>query len=151
MTYFSDGEVLRSGAAIRHGLQNYIDGPEVMFRLWRLRDELLDPIREQSGQRILITEGYRNVTVNKAAGGVANSAHVRGLAADVVPLDGMGCPDLFDLIRKSELPFDQVILETETSGAQCVHIALAEEGHPPRRQALVRHGVPPACTYEAVT
>ena len=48
--------------------------------------ELLDKIRENYGAPIVVTSGYRSEAHNKAVGGVKNSYHTQGLAADIKPL-----------------------------------------------------------------
>lgn len=45
--------------------------------------EMLDKARGIAGVPFKITSGFRTPEQNKAAGGVANSAHLRGLAADI--------------------------------------------------------------------
>lgn len=47
---------------------------------------LLEPARRQVGP-IIINSGYRNVRVNRLVGGVGNSQHLRGQAADIRPSD----------------------------------------------------------------
>lgn len=49
--------------------------------------ELLDKIREEYGSPIVVTSGYRSEAHNRAVGGVSNSTHTRGLAADIKPLE----------------------------------------------------------------
>jgi zinc D-Ala-D-Ala carboxypeptidase len=44
---------------------------------------LLDQIREQYGRPIHINSGYRTAERNRMVGGKADSAHLRGLAADL--------------------------------------------------------------------
>lgn len=48
--------------------------------------ELLDTIRESYGAPIVVTSGYRSEAHNRAVGGVKNSYHTQGLAADLIPL-----------------------------------------------------------------
>lgn len=43
----------------------------------------LDACREEAGVPFLITSGYRCVKHNKKVGGVADSSHTRGYAADI--------------------------------------------------------------------
>lgn len=43
----------------------------------------LDTIRDMVGRPLRINSGYRTPAHNKAVGGVANSAHTKGLAADI--------------------------------------------------------------------
>ncbi len=49
---------------------------------------LLDDIREASGVPLIITSGYRTKFHNTQVGGKPNSAHLRGLAADVRAVAG---------------------------------------------------------------
>ena len=48
-----------------------------------LVSEVLDPVREKLGMPIVVNSGYRCEKHNKAVGGVRNSQHLRGEAADV--------------------------------------------------------------------
>ena len=45
--------------------------------------DMLDELREKCGFSFIINSGYRSVTHNKRVGGSPNSAHLRGLAADI--------------------------------------------------------------------
>ena len=48
-----------------------------------LVSEVLDPVREQLGKPIVVNSGYRCEKHNKDVGGVRNSQHLRGEAADI--------------------------------------------------------------------
>lgn len=48
----------------------------------------LDKIRADWGSPIGVTSWYRPPEVNRAVGGVANSPHLEGLAADIYPIGG---------------------------------------------------------------
>ncbi|MGH6922190.1 MAG: D-Ala-D-Ala carboxypeptidase family metallohydrolase [Propylenella sp.] len=71
----------------------------------------MEPVRSLLGHPILISSGYRNPTLNKAVGGVEDSDHALGWAADFVcPL--FGTPfDICVAIRDSGITFDQLIHE----------------------------------------
>ena len=45
---------------------------------------LLDDMREQIGEPVSIASGFRCPLHNKAVGGKPDSAHLRGLAADII-------------------------------------------------------------------
>lgn len=49
--------------------------------------ELLQKIRDHFGKSVRITSGYRTKIYNAKIGGVANSYHVKGMAADIVVSD----------------------------------------------------------------
>ena len=46
--------------------------------------ELLDSLRDRLGRPVRISSGFRTKTHNAATGGKPNSAHLKGLAADIV-------------------------------------------------------------------
>ena len=48
-----------------------------------LVEQILDPIRCRYGAPIIVTSGYRCPALNTAVGGVANSHHIVGCAADI--------------------------------------------------------------------
>jgi len=50
---------------------------------------ILDASRDKAGVPFVLTSGFRTVAENKAVGGVANSSHTKGLAADILCTDGI--------------------------------------------------------------
>ena len=87
--HFTVGEFFRSGTAIRLGINNTdaypdegISTEEVIENLRALCTEVLEPLRQRVG-RVIITSGYRCKKLNKAVGGVWNSQHLKGEAADI--------------------------------------------------------------------
>jgi len=44
---------------------------------------MLDAVRKKFGKPIKINSGYRTIARNKKIGGVADSSHLKGLAADI--------------------------------------------------------------------
>ena len=70
-----------------------------------LVSEVLDPVREKLGMPIVVNSGYRCERHNKDVGGVRNSQHLRGEAADVTCAD---LPRLKALIIENG-KFDQLI------------------------------------------
>ena len=87
--HFTVGEFFRSGTAIRLGIDNNPDAhpgegistAEVVENLRALCTEVLEPLRRRVG-RVIVTSGYRCQELNKAVGGVWNSQHLKGEAAD---------------------------------------------------------------------
>lgn len=133
MKYFTLQELTKSTQARRLGIDNTPDAA-AEANLCRLVEVLLDPLREAWGAPLYVTSGYRCTMLNNAVGGVKTSAHLKGLAADIIT--GRGALEnvrLFDFILRSNLPYDQVINER---GGRWVHVAASEEGAQPRRQAL---------------
>lgn len=70
-------------------------------------ENVLDPARDLLDSPITINSGFRSVAVNDAVGGVKDSQHLKGEAADITCNDN---EKLFALIRDN-LPFDQLINE----------------------------------------
>lgn len=147
--HFSLAELLHSDTALAQGLDNTPD-TAALANLERLATTLLEPIRAALFVPIVVSDAYRSPAVNKAAGGVPNSQHERGEAADLVPR-GMALRDAFDDIRtNAALPYDQCIYETSSSGGTgCIHVSIAALGATPRREALIRTGTAPHWSYEA--
>ncbi len=132
--HFTLDEFIHSETASKHGIDNTPQTHgDVLENLKALCTELLDPLREKLGKPIKITSGYRCPALNKAVGGVANSQHVLGEAADL-SVEGLLDADLAKMVVESGLPFDQCLLET--SGATTwVHVSHRRVGTN-RRQSL---------------
>ena len=62
---------------------------------------LLEPARRMVGP-ILINSGFRNARVNALVGGVRNSQHLLGQAADIRPKDPRQFSKLVDFLKNSE-------------------------------------------------
>lgn len=66
------------------------DGAESPYGPMQVQEpliELLNAIRRDYGKPIVVTSGYRSPDHNREVGGVANSYHVQGLAADIRPVE----------------------------------------------------------------
>ena len=131
--HFSLEELTATGT----GLQN--DPPvSVAGNLLRLA-ELLEQIREMLGHcPIQVNSGYRSPDVNRRVGGATNSAHIEGRAADIVPRSALGVHGAFEVIRRSWLGYDKLILENRVgTNTYWIHIQVARQGEAPRRQAFI--------------
>ena len=84
---------------------------------------LLEPARQLVGP-ILITSGYRNPRVNALVGGVKNSQHLLGQAADIRPQDPRQFQRLIDFLRAS--PYTDQFL----TGNGWLHISWTPFGSP---------------------
>jgi putative chitinase len=62
-------------------------GSEVEANILALAKEL-DKVRKEWGSPIGVTSWYRPPTINREVGGVSNSQHITGCAADIYPLNG---------------------------------------------------------------
>lgn len=108
--HFDLDEFVRSNTATKYGIDN-TPPPDVVRRLWSTAGHM-EMIRALLGKPILISSGYRCAALNKAVGGVANSAHQTGYAVDFT------CPDYgspykiaMELANSPSISFDQLIQE----------------------------------------
>ena len=62
---------------------------------------LLEPARQVAGP-IIINSGFRNSRVNRLVGGVANSQHLFGQAADIRPKDPAQFQRLVDFLKNCQ-------------------------------------------------
>jgi zinc D-Ala-D-Ala carboxypeptidase len=138
--HFTLDEFLLSEVAERLGLNN-IPTLVVITHL-RLVAAVMERVRTLLGNSpIVIQSGYRSPQVNKAVGGVATSAHCRGLACDFV-CPGFGTPyEVALAVLGSEVEYDQLILEYGW-----IHVGLAQERALSRREALTKRS--PFAAYE---
>jgi len=104
---FRLSEFLISQTAIRRGIPNDPPG-EALGNLCVLI-RALESFRPATGP-LHVDSGYRSRSLNIAIGGAPNSAHVLGCAADLIPRV-ISHRDLFDLICKCGVAFDQLIWE----------------------------------------
>lgn len=107
---FSLEEFITSTTADRLGIVNTPNTIEIA-NLRELCVQILQPARSVLGP-IRVSSGFRSAALNAAVGGVPNSAHRLGFAADVIPLE-VSTLELAKWI-KSNTTFDQVILEFGT-------------------------------------
>lgn len=103
MKYFSISELSHSATADFYKIDN-TPSPEVVKNLEILVEKILDVAREELGQPIYVNCGYRCEEVNKLVGGVKNSQHILGKAADIWAKD---MKKLWEILSKMD--FDQLI------------------------------------------
>lgn len=112
------------------GLKNQTTDPKILTNLERLVKTVLQPLRDALGVPVIVSSGYRSPQVNTAVGGAPNSAHLYGLAADIV-VRGLTSTELSHYLARSNLPWDSLICEPSW-----VHIQIAEEGKEPRKRLM---------------
>lgn len=129
--YFTINELTKSSTAQRLHINNN-PTQEVKDNLNKLIDSVLDPLRELYGKPIIVNSGYRCTKLNKAIGGAKNSQHLVGQASDIRTVQNTkeSNKELFDLIKNSKLPFDQLINEYDYNW---VHVSYSPRN---RRQVL---------------
>jgi len=106
--------------------------PEAVQNIETLVDNVLDPARERLGP-IVVNSGYRCPKHNREVGGVANSQHLKGEAADIAPVQGSGftVKDLGKVIEEQG-KYDQLIYYPNF-----IHVSWKRNGGN-RRQKLPR-------------
>lgn len=130
--HFTLEEMVFSSTALRHNLDN-TPNEEQTAALTRLCQTLLEPARELLGSvPFHVDSGFRCRELNALVRGIPTSAHLDGRAADIIPT-GLDLHLCFDELRKSALPYDQIIFEC----AAWIHLAVARDGEQPRREALM--------------
>lgn len=131
--HFSLPEMVRSGVALQQNIDNQ-PSTEAVDNLRQLCRHVLEPLRRRFG-RIIISSGYRSPRLNKAVGGVANSQHLRGEAADIHISDAEQGRRMYDFLRR-ETDFDQLIFEHNMyNGCRWLHVSNTRR-RPNRHQAL---------------
>lgn len=114
MKYFTLEEMYKSDMAVRLGIQNMPNDDEREVVEWNLQylvGTVLDPLRKFMNVPILVTSGYRCRELNAKVGGVYNSRHMKGEAADIT-ISGATCTDLLRMAGFIECycDYDQLIV-----------------------------------------
>ncbi len=90
---------------------NRLEGEEHLPELTALSFYLLEPVRQILNSPLKITSAYRCRALNSCVGGSASSQHLKGEAADFIPLN-VGLDEAFVKIKNcSALHFGQLIAE----------------------------------------
>jgi zinc D-Ala-D-Ala carboxypeptidase len=135
--HFALVELTRSNTGERLGIDN-TPSLEVVANLTRLAMGL-EQVRALLGHPMQIDSGYRCPALNKAVGGVSDSAHVVGFAADFICPE-YGTPlEIARAIAGSGIAVDQIIQE----GSWC-HVSFDPRL---RHQALTATFGPGGATY----
>ena len=80
--HFSLEELCASATAKARGIDNKPTVQQIVALVY-LACYVLEPLREAMNESIPISSGFRCEQLNRAVGGVANSQHMRGQAADL--------------------------------------------------------------------
>lgn len=123
---FTLAELCASATAKARGISN-VPTATVTSNLQALATNVLQPLRDAYGKPIVINSGYRCPKLNAAVGGVKNSQHLTGQAADIRCNSPETRKWIFNYI-KDHLTFDQLILEHTSSGSYWVHVSYCKSG-----------------------
>lgn len=130
--HFSLSEFTRSATATKLGIDN-TPNAEQIANLRRLCREVLEPLRRHFNVSIRISSGYRCPALNGAVGGVKNSNHLTGCAADIQPPDNATGRKWMQWIIDN-CHFDECIWETADRKRYWIHVALRPDAN---RQKVV--------------
>lgn len=102
-----------SETALKHGIYNTPQDPEVLKNLEALECKILMPVFQHFSGTPDITSGYRCPELNALVGGEKSSQHCLGEAVDFGILD----TDIFEIASwiEQNLEFDHLILEKYTA------------------------------------
>ena len=118
-----------SSSAKKYGLDN-TPTSAAAEALTGLAQNILDPLKDRVPD-LRISSGYRSPAVNSKVGGVSNSQHMTGEAADVSS-SSMSALELAQLIVNMGLPFDQVIWYAPSRGGH-VHVSYSTRRTPRKK------------------
>ena len=136
--HFSLAEFTKSQTAIRKGIDNTPSDVHIN-NLTLVAENILEPIRKNFDRPVVITSGYRSVSLCAAIGSSKFSQHALGQAVD------FEIPGVDNYITAAyiyeNLPFDQLILEFYEAGEPSsgwVHCSYTTVNS--RRTALIYDG-----------
>lgn len=138
--HFDLDEFTRSATADRLHIDNSLNpsdptGQSIINNLRNLCQQVLEPLREHFGIPIMVSSGYRCPELNQAVGGVPNSQHLTGEAADIV------LPKLADVFYWliDNTPFDQLGFESRGT-TKWIHVS-CKMNQSENRQCIFRKTV----------
>jgi hypothetical protein len=132
--HFALSELLNSPTATIKGITEQFDPtPQVIDNLRNLCTFVAEPVRALVSAHlgkdtpIRISSGYRCPRLNSAIGGVFNSQHLTGEAFDSVA-DGLPIKEYYELVKASNIVFDEAIIEHDSEGHYWLHLSYAAKG-----------------------
>ena len=146
--HFMLKEFTRSATAVRHHIDNSVDinteaGREVVMNLQHICETILEPMREQIGEPVIVTSGYRCAELNKVLGGVWNSQHLKGEAVDFQLGGNGGSARLKECYKwlLDNTRFDQLIFESRSNGkgkpdTEWIHVSLCRDDGRNRQKGM---------------
>ena len=99
--------------ATSHGKLQDTPTPAVIQNLQKLCVLVLQPLRDKVGAPVYINSGYRSKKLNAKVGGVKNSRHLLGKAADIHCDNLAYAKVIFDILKQNKY-VDKVLIEGPT-------------------------------------
>lgn len=137
MKHFNLSEFFYSSTAAKNGIKNEPSPDEratIVRNINSLIENVLDPIRDEFCSPVIITSGYRCPQVNQLVGGVSNSQHMSGCAADFY-VQGFTSSMMYQLFLCifNTLEFDQLIYYPSKN---IIHVSYVENCN--RHEAFIK-------------
>lgn len=117
--FYTLQELIKSTTAARLKINNTPTN-EIIRNLQYGVSMILDPLRRIHQKPIIITSGFRCEKLNKAVGGVANSWHTKGNAADIHIQDEKEAREIFNVLKT--LPSVDTALFEHSHSSQWIHV-----------------------------
>lgn len=117
--FFTLSELTKSSTAAKYHIDN-TPTEDIVRNLQYGVDMVLDPLRRLYGKPIVITSGYRCLELNKRVGGVANSWHTQGNAADIHVASLTEATKIFSNLQK--IPSVDTALFEHSKSGQWLHV-----------------------------
>lgn len=148
--HFKLSEFTKSSTATARKIDN-TPNEEQITNLKALCENVLEPLRIAMGVPITIGSGYRSPQLNTLAGGVKNSQHKSGEAADIhIPVYDFKASDRIhhtnmELLNKwftwimNNCDFDQLIKETANRRTYWIHVSCKRDRSKNRHQVISFH------------
>ena len=135
--YFTYLELVRTDTGLPNGpteWQQVVNLQRIAFFLARLR--------EYMGSAVIVTSGFRSPEVNARVGGSKTSAHLQGLAADIVPKSRTQ-EDFKRMLAYLEplaelKSVDQIIVYRNGDTVKWIHVGLKEDSLKNRGQVIYK-------------
>lgn len=145
---FTLNEIIASSTASKYGINNTPNAAQLEC-ITKLVTTVLQPIRDAFGAPIIIDSGFRCPALNKKVGGVANSDHRYGAAADIhTKSDSLADnKKLWDLIIKlkdeGKISCRQIIWEhgKKNVGPSWIHVSVNNKWNSKKNNQIVYIGV----------
>lgn len=116
---FTLQELIHSNTADKHRISNIPDAEHIRNLQYGV-DMVLQPLRNIYQKPIIITSGYRCAALNKLVGGVANSYHLQGNAADIRVHSQEEAEEIFRILKM--IPSVDIALFEHSTSSCWLHV-----------------------------
>ena len=115
-------EELAGTSVAKYKKQNLDKAQDQIGKMYMLAG-FAERVREIVGYPLIITSGFRCKALNTYLGGALVSQHLLCEAIDIV-CNKMTVKGMYNKIKASDLKYDQMIIETNKSGSEWLHISI---------------------------